>query len=356
MNPPDAPVLGADAPIDFVAHFLRHIPRMLHKLTIEIHHVESAVRPDREIDRMKPRIRGSEELLAVFAASGFKGDSLRHEHSAMHEVAQGFADKDVSLVLFTQSVAAIDCGSCRRVEVGLRFVVEHLRRSREREDATVVAGRLKVLRRLCAAEERNAIQVACFDHDMPKRHRVPGEKAIAPVVERSAKLALAGDGFELARVGPKAEVVSANGDLLVGGIVRSSDFPIAPAVRAIDPIVEATGQAVHKQLLIALAETGEQHASLIGLAVAVVVSEKPNVRRRRHQHAIVPRQNARRKRKLVGEHSRAFVPAINVAVLQESDTSRCRPGRIVSHFDDEHPAIGIPGDANRTDHLRFGSD
>ena len=133
-------------------------------------------------------------------------------------------------------------------------------------------------------------------------------------------------------------------------------FAVAAAIRAIDPVVDAPGQPVHPQLLISLAEAREQHVSLVGLAIAVVVLEKPDVRRRRDQRTAPPGQDTCGKRKLIGKHSHAFVPAIAVAVLQEPDTSSGWSGRIVSHFDDVHPAICIPGDANRADHVRFGSD
>src|SRR6185369_12722767 len=207
-NPPDTAVLCADSPIDFISHLLRHIARVIDELAVEIRHVKRAIRTGGEIDRMKPGIGGSEELLAFFAATGLIGRALGHEDPTVNEISQRFADEEVAPISLIQNVAAINGSSRRRVEVGLGFVVEHLWRRRERENPAVIAWRLKVLRRLRSTEERNAIEVAALDHHMPEWHSVPGEEAMASVVERRAKLAAARDRFELARGGPESKIAA----------------------------------------------------------------------------------------------------------------------------------------------------
>src|SRR5439155_20381811 len=110
MNPPDAPVLGTNPPIDLVRLLLGHISRVFHKLRVEIHHVERAVGTGREIHRMEPWIRGSENLPAFLRSTRLESHASRHEHPPMDEVPQRFAHEKVALVLLTQSVAAIDHG------------------------------------------------------------------------------------------------------------------------------------------------------------------------------------------------------------------------------------------------------
>src|SRR6185369_3762974 len=98
--------------------------------------------------------------------------------------------------------------------------------------------------------------VPALDHHMPERHRVPGEKAIAPIVECRAELAAARYCFELARRGPETKITAAKtvcarqgrpGHRPVGANLNLDrvHLAVAASVRAIDPVVEAPGQPIH---------------------------------------------------------------------------------------------------------------
>ena len=59
-----------------------------------------------------------------------------------------------------------------------------------------------------------------------------------------------------------------------GGSPGRRTSPLAAAVGAVDPVVQAPRQAVHAELLVPLAEAGQNHAALVGPAVAVAVLEE----------------------------------------------------------------------------------
>ena len=63
-------------------------------------------------------------------------------------------------------------------------------------------------------------------------------------------------------------------DLRVRAVVA-----VVAAAGAIDPVIEAPAQAVRAELLVAFLEAGEEDSCVVGLAVAVGVAQKENIRR-----------------------------------------------------------------------------
>src|SRR6185503_8295504 len=107
------------------------------------------------------------------------------------------------------------------------------------------------------------------------------------------ELAATRDGLKLASVRPKTKIATANRNgfaagTVHAGAVRPANFSFAAAVGAVNPIVQAPRQPIDSQLLIAFAETGQQHAPFIRDAIAVGVFEKPNIRRGGDEHATAP--------------------------------------------------------------------
>src|SRR5207244_2808650 len=93
-------------------------------------------------------------------------------------------------------------------------------------------------------------------------------------------------------------------------VIGPPNFSIAATVRAVNPVVEAPKQSIDAQLLVALGETREQHASFVRATVAVGVLEKQNVRRGGDEDAAIPRHHAAGKRAFVIEDSRALVASV----------------------------------------------
>src|SRR5262245_36620456 len=129
---------------------------------------------------------------------------------------------------------------------------------------------------------------------MTDRDRVPREKAVAPIVASQSELAASGDGFKLFCLGSKPEVPPTNGhrrgiSAVLRGSVCPANVAFAPAVGAINPIVQTPVQSVHAQLLVSLGESGQHDAPLVRYSVTVGVSEKPDVRSRGDKHSFFPR-------------------------------------------------------------------
>ena len=136
--------------------------------------------------------------------------------------------------------------------------------------------------------------------------------------------------------------------------------PAAVAVGAVDPAVEAELEAVEPVLLVALAEAGEQHLAMVGLAVAVAVLGIEDVRA---QATSTP---LRQGMSPAGSRGR------------RGTSSTCRTGRrrrcprgyrttpagfplpsapsgIIPHLDDPEPAVGAPVEGDRVLHQRLAA-
>ena len=83
---------------------------------------------------------------------------------------------------------------------------------------------------------------------------------------------------------------------LTGGSPGTRIVAVATAVGRIDHVIEAEAKPVDPELRVSLAKTGQDDRLLIGPAVAVAITEKPDVRRGRDEHAAEARQHAVRKR------------------------------------------------------------
>ena len=104
-----------------------------------------------------------------------------------------------------------------------------------------------------------------------------------------------------------AELVGLLGERALGPV----DVAVRPEIRAMD-VVRATGERAALEPLLAA----------VGHAVAVVVAEAPDARRRRRVDPAVVPQAALREHHLVGEHDRLVEDAVAVRVLQPQDPGR----------------------------------
>src|SRR5688572_20119510 len=107
---------------------------MFHPLAIEIDNVERAIRAGGEIDGVKPRIGGGEELLALLDPPRDERGAARLQHPAMNQVAERLSNKRVTAITGGQRIAPVNRETGESVEVARRFLIESLGGWRNRED------------------------------------------------------------------------------------------------------------------------------------------------------------------------------------------------------------------------------
>ena len=143
---------------------------------------------------------------------------------------------------------------------------------------------------------------------------------VAPVVAAAAVLRLAGLRVSNSPVvGLEAKVAAADVDDLAG--LDGFDHAAGIGIGAIDPIVDAPGQAVDAMLLVAFLEARVEDDLLVGLAGAARGLGVEDVRGARHQHALAPRQDAGRKAEIVEEDGHLVIGAIGPGFFEELDAA-----------------------------------
>src|SRR5687768_8602371 len=123
--------------------------------------------------------------------------------------------------------------------------------------------------------------------------RVPRQKPISPIISGSSELALPWQRLEIERLGMKAKVLRSQRGCLLGWLIGPANASITPAIRSIDPVVEAPIQPIHQKLLVAQMKTGEHHPLVVSDAIAVCIFEVQYVGRGRDKNAAAIRKNAR---------------------------------------------------------------
>ena len=192
---------------------------------------------------------------------------------------------------------------------------------------------------------------------VPAEAGVVVAEPVAPVVAAAPVLGLAGLGLERESVGPETKVAPTNVHRQAGA--GRGDNPAAVAVGAVHPVVESVLKAVHPVLLVALAKAAEEHAGFVGLAVAVCVACKQDVRSGADEDAVAPRHHAVGERKAIEKNGGVVVPAVIITILQPADAPPVLPiavkaKRIVGHLGDPQPPTRIPLERNGIKHQRFG--
>ena len=108
-------------------------------------------------------------------------------------------------------------------------------------------------------------------------------------------------------------------------------------------------------------KTFEDDLFYIGDAVAVGVLHIIKIRRASDEHAAFPRHDAVGKGEAIGENGAFVVMAVVVRTFEEDNLADGRfafagAGRITAVFRNEHAALFIPGDGNRTHDHWLGGD
>ena len=196
MNTPNPSVLLPGSPRRRGLQFLGDPRRVLDVFAVEVHDVETAVRSGRREHAVEPGIGRGKEIFSHFSAFGDKGSAVRDESAALNEVVHRFADKKITVVVWTERVAAIDGRAARGREV-IRRLRDQQRRWGEVINPSFVIRRRDRANGLDAGEQRLAVEIALLDHDVANRDVVEHRKTIAPIIVCAAELGVAGDGFKL---------------------------------------------------------------------------------------------------------------------------------------------------------------
>src|SRR2546421_56077 len=114
---------------------------------------------------------------------------------------------------------------------------------------------------------RVAPQITILEHEMEKRITVIAAEPIPPIVAVASKLRLARFRFDQPLVGLDPQIVTTQVHLRAGA--ERPRPPTAPAVRAMQPVVQAPAQAIDAQLQVAFAKATVENFALISFAVSV---------------------------------------------------------------------------------------
>ena len=209
---------------------------------------------------------------------------------------------------------------------------------------------------------REASEVAARNHELTQVVQVVGAEGAAPWIERHAEPARAAAcPLETARprFAPRVisevdpEVVLPEFDDLARRI-RPERARAVASVGAVDPVVQAVAKRVHVVLGIALGKAAQQHVTSVRATVAVGVFEVDEVRRRRHQETLTPRQDRVRHAQVGREQAPPVPPPVAVTVRERDDARRPLHLRIARQLEHERPAPLVEGEIDRVDDDRLG--
>src|SRR5262245_33975448 len=189
-----------------------------------------------------------------------------------------------------------------------------------------------------------ALDVAVFEHDVAKVMAIVANEALAPVVERVAVLAHAGDGFVVAIERVEAKIHAAELDGVVIPVAGPFDSAAAQAVGDVDKPVETEDWIADAELWILGGEAFVEDVALISFAVAVGVAQMDDVRRRCDDDAVFPVQESVGEQQVVREDVAGFKEAIAILVFEDFDASAGRltlggAVGIIAHLDDPELAV-----------------
>src|SRR5882724_9470947 len=114
----------------------------------------------------------------------------------------------------------------------------------------------------------------------------------------------------------KPKILPAQRDRPAAGCARTLDFPVASAVGAINPIINAPKQSVHAQLLVALTKASQQNPPFVGTSIAIIVFQEQDIGRSRDQHTAVPGQNSIWKGQLLSKDCHVLITPVTISILQ----------------------------------------
>lgn len=126
---------------------------------------------------------------------------------------------------------------------------------------------------------------------MKREAAVLASEPVALVVSYTTLLTPPGDGVDRPGLGTDAEVAIL--DVRFDPRVRA-DAPAEESRCTVEPVVERRRETVHSRLVVVRREPGVEHASFVGLSVAVVISRQDDVWRRADEDRVAPDRHARR--------------------------------------------------------------
>src|SRR5207248_2860731 len=127
-------------------------------------------------------------------------------------------------------------------------------------------------------------------HVMKQRMAVVAAEPVAPVVRISAILRHSGFELHQSLIRPDAQIFSAQ--IEPGIALPGLNDTAAPAVSAVNPVIESPAQRVDAKLRIPFFESFKERLVKVRFAVAVAIFGVENLRRGRDDRAVAPSDDA----------------------------------------------------------------
>ena len=312
-----------------------------------------AVRTGAHHDRSAPAVLAGEEIELPAHPLAAEAHPVLVQSDPLHEVVEGFADEGGGVG--AQPFVAVDRAAASRgvaplvVEAMVAFLrlaggMDRRLRGREHHDPPVRRGEVGV-----------AAQIVVGQDIVPERTGVLRAEPVAPVVAVAPELRRPGGGFQLAGVGPETEVAAADLDVDARAVRGEHGalgiVGVVPAGSDVDPAVEPPAQAVGAELLVALAEPGDEFLDV------AVLADVEHVRRGGDQSAVAPGHDAVGKVESGRDDLAGVVGPVRVGVGQHPQPAAAFAAvGVVGHLGHPEPAVGVPVEGDRIHDQRLGRD
>ena len=193
-------------------------------------------------------------------------------------------------------------------------------------------------------------------------HAVVADEPPPEIVEREPVLGAAVGGFPGIPVGSEPEVGATQHNRRSARGRGRDHVPARQPAGQVNPVVDRERRVAHAQLgAPGRREAREEDPALVGLAVAVRVSQEEHVRGARDDQPSLPGHDAVGVREPLGELGPAIHAPIAVGVLQQRDPAgrglaRAGTGGIAAVLGHVQPAALIERHRDRARNQRFGRD
>src|SRR5882724_649415 len=121
---------------------------------------------------------------------------------------------------------------------------------------------------------------------MPEDDAVLIAEPVAKIIAHPAELRAAGGRLKFAGIGLHSKITAADLDFFAA--LNAFNNIVTDAAGAVDPAIEAPGEAIHLPLLIFRAKAGEEDFFHVRPAVAIRIFGIENVRRSAHKSPPLP--------------------------------------------------------------------
>ncbi len=203
-----------------------------------------------------------------------------------------------------------------------------------------------------------SIQITGGDHPLLDMIDVISHEAAPPIIEDQPETTAGMEGGgEIARNRIETEIQIPDRHRrprLAGG----SHVTAVAAIDAMNAIVKPPAQSVHVAVGHAEREPFQHHFAHVGLAVAVGVLQKNDLRRGGDQHSAAPGGDGSGETQPLGKEDTAVDFPVAIGVLEQTDRAtgtavRAEAVGVIAHLDHVQATLFVKGERHRIDHVRF---